>query len=170
MSDVQLCDEVTNAKRPGELLADRMDSLHCAPFDSRRQDSPSMMPASKRQRVSPRLPVPSEVSEQAEGEGASEAQASSDWRMVLYHDRNVVLFNPGEKPAFRSRRLSVDEAAPGTELSNRSGRCPLCRQTVDARFAFAAQAYFDLLQGLFRSGTRDPEGEDIDLLAESDLY
>ncbi|CAE7304716.1 unnamed protein product [Symbiodinium sp. CCMP2592] len=50
MSDVQLCDEVTNAKRPGELLADRMDSLHCAPFDSRRQDSPSMMPASKRQR------------------------------------------------------------------------------------------------------------------------
>ncbi|CAE7711144.1 iksA [Symbiodinium sp. CCMP2456] len=170
MSDVQLCDEATNAKRPGELLADRMDSLHCAPFDSRRQDSPSMMPASKRHRVSPRLPVPSEVSEQAEGEGANEAQASSDWRMVLYHDRNVVLFNPGEKPAFRSRRLSVDEAAPGTELSNPSGRCPLCRQTVDARFAFAAQAYFDLLQGLFRSGTRDPEGEDIDLLAESDLY
>ena len=26
------------------------------------------------------------------------------------------------------------------------------------------------LAGLFRSGTRDPEGEDIDLLAESDLY
>ncbi|OLQ08670.1 hypothetical protein AK812_SmicGene7815 [Symbiodinium microadriaticum] len=50
MSDVQLCDEATNAKRPGELLADRMDSLHCAPFDSRRQDSPSMMPASKRHR------------------------------------------------------------------------------------------------------------------------
>ena len=24
--------------------------------------------------------------------------------------------------------------------------------------------------GLFRSGGRDPEGEDIDLLAESDLY
>ena len=59
----------------------------------------------------------------------------------------VVLYNPDEKPAFRSRRLSVDEAAPGTELSNPSGRCPLCRQSVDARFAFAAQAYFDLLQG-----------------------
>eukprot|EP00439_Symbiodinium_sp_Y106_P083047 s653_g22.t2 len=148
---------------PGQASKRGFCSLKAGPYRG-------MMPASKRQRVSPRLPVPSEVSEQAEGEGASEAQASSDWRMVLYHDRNVVLFNPGEKPAFRSRRLSVDEAAPGTELSNRSGRCPLCRQTVDARFAFAAQAYFDLLQGLFRSGTRDPEGEDIDLLAESDLY
>ncbi|CAE7529603.1 iksA [Symbiodinium natans] len=165
-------DEATNAKRPGELLADRMDSLHCAPFDSCRQGSPSLMPSSKRpKRVPPRLPAPAEVSEQeAAGEGEEAQASSSDWRMVLYHDRNVVLFNPGEKPAFRSRRLSVDEAAPGTELSNPSGRCPLCRQTVDARFAFAAQAYFDLLQGLFRSGSRDPEGEDIDLLAESDLY
>ena len=27
-----------------------------------------------------------------------------------------------------------------------------------------------LCRGLFRSGSRDPEGEDIDLLAESDLY
>ena len=42
---------------------------------------------------------------------------------------------------------------------------------MDARFAFAAQAYFDLLQGLFRSSGRDStEGEDIDPLAESDLY
>ena len=32
------------SKRP-RLLAERMDSLHCAPFDGRRQDSPS--PAAK---------------------------------------------------------------------------------------------------------------------------
>ncbi|CAJ1333498.1 unnamed protein product [Effrenium voratum] len=147
------------AKRPAELLAERMDSLHCTPFG----DSPSL--PSKRPRGPPVLRA------LADSEAAGEqAPASSDWRMVLYHDRNVVLYNPEEKPAFRSRRLSVDEAAPGTELSNPSGRCPLCRQTVDARFAFAAQAYFDLLQGLFRSGGRDTEGEDIDLLSETDLY
>ena len=33
-----------------ELLADRLDSLHCAPFDGRRQDSPSLMPSNKRPR------------------------------------------------------------------------------------------------------------------------
>ncbi|CAE7650709.1 iksA [Symbiodinium pilosum] len=173
MSEAKRCgdEETKNGKRPGEFLADRMDSLHCAPFDSRRQDSPSLIPSSKRPRVAARLPALADVPQkEVEGDSGEAQASSSDWRMVLYHDRNVVLFNPGEKPAFRSRRLSVDEAAPGTELSNPSGRCPLCRQTVDARFAFAAQAYFDLLQGLFRSGGRDPEGEDIDLLAESDLY
>ncbi|CAJ1379249.1 unnamed protein product [Effrenium voratum] len=158
MTDVGQPNEAT-AKRPAELLAERMDSLHCTPFG----DSPSL--PSKRPRGPPVLRA------LADSEAAGEqAPASSDWRMVLYHDRNVVLYNPEEKPAFRSRRLSVDEAAPGTELSNPSGRCPLCRQTVDARFAFAAQAYFDLLQGLFRSGGRDTEGEDIDLLSETDLY
>lgn len=167
-------------KRPGELLAERMDNLHCSPF-GRRQDSPSLMPSSKRPRGAGLLPSSSvpqwlpALADEDPGEHIDEHHAppanASDWRMVLYHDRNVVLYNPDEKPAFRSRRLSVDEAAPGTELANPSGRCPLCRQTVDARFAFAAQAYFDLLQGLFRSGGRDStEGEDIDLLSETDLY
>eukprot|EP00434_Breviolum_minutum_P002541 symbB.v1.2.002250.t1/scaffold92.1/size545918/7 len=135
-----------------------------------------VMPSNKRPRswgmpATPQwLPaLEDEVGEQVEAHSAP--AASSDWRMVLYHDRNVVLYNPDEKPSFRSRRLSVEEAAPGTELANSSGRCPLCRQTVDARFAFAAQAYFDLLQGLFRSSGRDTgDAEDIDLLAETDLY
>lgn len=171
--------DASGSKRPNELLAERMDSLHCAPFDGRRQDSPSLIPSNKRPRgpsgslMLERQWLPAledEVGEHVE-QVAAAAPSTSDWRMVLYHDRNVVLYNPDEKPSFRSRRLSVDEAAPGTELANPSGRCPLCRQTVDARFAFAAQAYFDLLQGLFRSGGRDgAEGEDIDLLAETDLY
>lgn len=101
------------------------------------------------------------------------APASSDWRMVLYHERNVVMYNPKETPPFRSKRLSLDEA-PSAELSTAVGRCPLCRQSIDQRFAFAAQAYFDLLQGLFRSSGGssgiDPSGDDIDLLTEGDLY
>lgn len=109
---------------------------------------------------------------------------SSDWRMVLYHDRHVILHNPGEKPPFRSRRLSLEESC-GTELSNTFGRCPLCRQTVDARFAFVAQAYFDLLQRLHRTSSSSgggsssadagncadiPDESEVDLIAESDLY
>lgn len=100
--------------------------------------------------------------------------ASGDWRMVLYHDRNVVMYNPREMPPFRSRRLTMEEA-PSAELSSAYGRCPLCRQTIDSRFAFAAQAYFDLLQGLFRSSASssagaEPSGEEVDLFAETDLY
>lgn len=98
--------------------------------------------------------------------------APNDWRMVLYHDRNVVLYNPGETPPFRSRRLTMDEATT-SELTNAFGRCPLCRQTIDARFAFAAQAYFDLLQGLFRSSSSreaHDHADEVDLLAEADLY
>jgi len=105
------------------------------------------------------------------GSGSAER---GDWRIVLYHDRNVVMYNPRETPAFRSRRLtSVEEAPTGSTLATTYGRCPLCRQTVDSRFAFAAQAYFDLLQGFHRSsGTAaavDPSDE-VDVLGETDLY
>ena len=106
-------------KRPGELLAERMDNLHCSPF-GRRQDSPSLMPSSKRPRGAGLLPSSSgpqwlpALADEDPGEHIDEHHAppanASDWRMVLYHDRNVVLYNPDEKPAFRSRRLSVDEA------------------------------------------------------------
>lgn len=89
--------------------------------------------------------------------------------MVLYHDQNVILYNPSESPPLRSRRVPLTE--PDSRLSNAVGRCPLCRQTIGARFAFAAQAYFDLLQGLFRSSTNNVDvSEEVDLLTEADLY
>jgi len=106
--------------------------------------------------------------------GPDRCGPGGDWRMVLYHDRNVVMYNPRETPPFRSRRLtSVDEAPGTTALSSAYGRCPLCRQTIDSRFAFAAQAYFDLLQGLFRnssSGAAADPSDEVDVLAEGDLY
>lgn len=100
---------------------------------------------------------------------------SGDWRMVLYHDQNLILYNPGEQPQFRSRRLSLEEAPGGGELASApSGRCPLCRQSIDARFAFAAQAYFDLLQKAFRNSNSGVVGEtadlELDLVNEADLY
>lgn len=115
--------------------------------------------------------APSGVLNRALSRASSTAGASSDWRMVLYHDRNLVLYNPSEKPHFRSRRLALEEE-PGTELSNTSGRCPLCHQAVDARFAFVAQAYFDLLQRLHRNSTCSTmeTSEEVDLIAEGDLY
>lgn len=110
---------------------------------------------------------------------SSGSTSTGDWRMVLYHDRNVVMYNPRESPPFRSRRLSsLDEAqvdGSNTALASSYGRCPLCRQSIDSKFAFAAQAYFDLLQGLFRSSassaatSTDPP-EDVDVLEEADLY
>jgi len=97
--------------------------------------------------------------------------------MVLYHDHNIVLYNPSEKPQFRSRRLSLDEDRTkdaGTEMANVFGRCPLCRQTVDARFAFVAQAYFDLLQRLHRSSAASSctveSSDEVDVITECDLY
>eukprot|EP00971_Amphidinium_carterae_P084336 1669279-Amphidinium_carterae.2 len=58
---------------------------------------------------------------------------------------NAILYNPREMPPFRSCRLTLEEV-PG-KTSERYGKCPLCKQTIDARMAYAAQAYFDLLQG-----------------------
>lgn len=229
---------------PVHMLADRLDAVHCTPFDGGGQrGSPSL---TKRLRVPsgppPLVPLPlpmlADISErdafaaqlaleqegvaedehlsvpastwlsQMPSEGGQEPPAWSgpeansgdagqmdatvsqgtstmlshrprdDWRMVLYHDRNIVLYNPTEKPHFRSRRLSVEE--PSTELSNASGRCPLCRQSLDSRFAFVAQAYFDLLQKMHRSATMAAAGttaewsveqtEEIDLGFEADLY
>eukprot|EP00927_Polykrikos_kofoidii_P036005 TRINITY_DN30459_c0_g1_i1.p1 TRINITY_DN30459_c0_g1~~TRINITY_DN30459_c0_g1_i1.p1 ORF type:complete len:757 (+),score=129.41 TRINITY_DN30459_c0_g1_i1:143-2272(+) len=102
---------------------------------------------------------------------------SSDWRMVLYHDQNLILYNPGAQPQFRSRRMSLEEMpGGGGELStSTSGRCPLCRQTIDARFAFAAQAYFDLLQRTYRSSSNSSTAVEsaemeLDVISEVDLY
>jgi len=87
------------------------------------------------------------------------------------------MYNPREQPPFRSRRVtSLDEAASSTSaVSMPHGRCPLCRQSIDSRFAFAAQAYFDLLQGAFRNSKTAPGGdpdnsEEVDVLSETDLY
>eukprot|EP00438_Fugacium_kawagutii_P022738 Skav234320 [mRNA] locus=scaffold3847:42879:48828:- [translate_table: standard] len=157
------------SKRPNELLADRMDSLHYSPFDGRRQDSPSMVPSNKRPRGHQGCPTGSLMPASAVSQWlpALEDEAGLGWKGRFLGDCSLFLAKAVEH-AEEGR-----EAAPGTELANTSGRCPLCRQTVDARFAFAAQdaAYFDLLQGLFRSGGRDTtETEEIDLLAETDLY
>jgi len=111
--------------------------------------------------------------EMAATSAVSSNVAAGDWRMVLYHDRNAILYNPNETPPLRSRRLSLEETPGGTLASTATGRCPLCKQAIDARFAFAAQAYFDLLQGVFRSsraGASHEPSEEVDLLAESDLY
>mmetsp|Transcript_54026 Transcript_54026/g.128705 ORF Transcript_54026/g.128705 Transcript_54026/m.128705 type:complete len:753 (-) Transcript_54026:81-2339(-) len=103
--------------------------------------------------------------------------SSSRWRMVLYHDRNAILYNPRETPPFRSRRLSLEEAPANQMTSERYGRCPLCKQTIDARFAYAAQAYFDLLQGVFRTSSAKASADatedvwrEVDVVTESDLY
>lgn len=98
----------------------------------------------------------------------------SDWRMILYQDRNVVLYNPKETPPFRAQRLPSDDSSGTGGLASASlGRCPLCKQATDARFAFAAQAYFDLLQSVFRSSRSSSSveiSEEVDLLSEGDLY
>lgn len=109
--------------------------------------------------------------------GGGHGQSSSgDWRMVLYHDRHVVMYNPQEQPPFRSRKVPAsDDGAATSAVSMPHGRCPLCRQNIDSRFAFAAQAYFDLLQGAFRNARNAPSGEtdpseEVDVLLEGDLY
>eukprot|EP00928_Gymnodinium_smaydae_P034216 TRINITY_DN24305_c0_g1_i2.p1 TRINITY_DN24305_c0_g1~~TRINITY_DN24305_c0_g1_i2.p1 ORF type:complete len:730 (-),score=154.31 TRINITY_DN24305_c0_g1_i2:48-2237(-) len=99
---------------------------------------------------------------------------TSDWRMVLYHDRNVIMYNPGETPPFRSRRIPAEDAPSNAELANTVGYCPLCRQQTDSRFACAAQAYFDLLHRLSKRGSdvsaSADTSEEVDLINESDLY
>lgn len=179
-------------RHPGALLMGRMEGLQLASFDGGSGSSPSLMPSVKRPRAPPMQPMQalpaladgdlgdaswdfqleSQVAFGCSHSSSSDPTSKGDWKMVLYHDRNVVLYNPGETPTMRSRRLAMDEA-PGSELSSSFGRCPLCRQTIDARFAFAAQAYFDLLQGLFRSTAGRESGDtsdDVDVLSEADLY
>mmetsp|Transcript_64634 Transcript_64634/g.140735 ORF Transcript_64634/g.140735 Transcript_64634/m.140735 type:complete len:674 (+) Transcript_64634:107-2128(+) len=157
-----------------------------------RRDSPRVGPALKRLRSDRDLPLPllaladrsaydamegnsgalagygSMEPHGDNGNGPSSSSSGGDWRMVLYHDQNVILYNPRGKPPFRSKRVSTEEN-PSTELSQSFGRCPLCRQKLDSRFACAAQAYFDLLQGLHRSKSSEPS-EEADLITEDDLY
>jgi len=194
----------TQAVGAGALLAGRFESLRCAPFDggcpSTGSGSPGFPPLQKRH--CPALADrPKGETKETPGNGGdgnpgtaaaggTEASAScssitpasagelaasaGDWRMVLYHDQNVILYNPNETPQLRSRRLTLEEAPEGTVATGSFGRCPLCRQTIDSRFAFAAQAYFDLLQGVFRStraSAMHEPSEEVDLLAEeADLY
>eukprot|EP00930_Biecheleria_cincta_P047577 TRINITY_DN33003_c0_g1_i1.p1 TRINITY_DN33003_c0_g1~~TRINITY_DN33003_c0_g1_i1.p1 ORF type:complete len:891 (-),score=140.13 TRINITY_DN33003_c0_g1_i1:92-2764(-) len=106
---------------------------------------------------------------------SSSTAASSDWHVVLHHDQNIVVYNPRERPHLRSRRVSFEDSAGGAShgTSAALGRCPLCKQTIDARFAYAAQAYFDLLQSVYRnskSSSNMEPSEEVDLLSESDLY
>lgn len=108
--------------------------------------------------------------EQGSGQASS---SSSDWHVVLHHDQNIVVYNPRERPHLRSKRVSFEDSAAGSGRSASVGRCPLCKQPTDARFAYAAQAYFDLLQSVYRnskSSSNMDSSEVVDLLTESDLY
>lgn len=119
--------------------------------------------------LAPPSPAPFELDRCVSSANSS---MGGDWRMVLYHEPNLVLYNPREKPPIRSRRLSTEEAS-STELSKSVGRCPMCRQTIDSKFANAAQAYFDLLQKVHRKSTTSSAREtpeEVDIISESDLY
>nr|CEL67605.1 TPA: Wee kinase, putative [Neospora caninum Liverpool] len=79
---------------------------------------------------------------------STDTALTNNYEIVLYKNRNIVLFNPHTNRAGARAITAAEERALSL---NPMGRCPLCGQTADMKqFSFEARTYFQILQHLFR--------------------
>ncbi|PHJ22919.1 wee kinase [Cystoisospora suis] len=79
---------------------------------------------------------------------STESALQNNYEIVLYKNRNIVLFNPHTNRAGARSLTTAEERAIRLQ---HVAHCPLCGQTVDTQqFSFEAQTYFQILQHLFR--------------------
>ncbi|EPR64550.1 Wee kinase [Toxoplasma gondii GAB2-2007-GAL-DOM2] len=79
---------------------------------------------------------------------STDTALTNNYEIVLYKNRNIVLYNPHTNRAGARPITAAEERALSL---NPMGRCPLCGQTADLKqFSFEARTYFQILQHLFR--------------------
>jgi len=86
------------------------------------------------------------------GHGSLQGQPLENLQLVLYQQRDLVLYDRRQNRAF-ARRLTEEQA--GALAQSRHSHCPLCRQVLDPSWAFIVEGYFDMLGGMHPSACGD---------------